>query len=98
MRALAETAGVNMNTWLVGHHPIAYEHWEPVYTTEGEKKVVARLGRDTFYLKGRIMAGQADLTNNAYGAQEFKWLTREELQEHLHQTAFSSVEKTMPAQ
>lgn len=36
-------------------------------------------GVKTFFMKARIMAGQADLAKNAYGDQEFAWLTREEI-------------------
>ena len=31
-------------------------------------------------MKGRVMAGQADLTKNEYGDQEFQWLAKEEVQ------------------
>lgn len=86
---------------MVGRHPIAYEHREPIYKddadNEGGRKLKFR-GANIFYLKGRIMAGQADLTDNKYAVTDFKWLTKEELQEHLGQKMFASVEKAMPAQ
>lgn len=87
-----------MNTWLVGRHPIAYEEWKPVYKSEEGKEglTLARRGLNVFYLRARIMAGQADLTNNLHGADAFKWLTREEIQEHVHPNTFESVEQTMP--
>lgn len=89
-----------MNTWFIGRHPIAYEQWKPVYkdAAEGkEDKVLKTRGRNIFYLRARIMAGQADLTNNQLGLDAFKWLTREEVKEHVHATTFASVELTMPA-
>lgn len=40
-------------------------------------------GEKTFFLKGRIMAGQANLTGNKLGLRDFNWLTKEELMEKL---------------
>lgn len=85
-----------MNIWFIGRHPIAYEEWNPVYEGEEGNKTLARRGLNVFYLRAKIMAGQADLTNNEYSADAFKWLTREEVQEHVHPNTFESVEKTMP--
>lgn len=89
---------MNMNTWFVGRHPVAYERWEPVYAGKEKKQRLSTRGKDVFYLRARIMAGQADLTGNEYGAQAFKWLTREELQTHLHPHTFASVQNTLPEQ
>ncbi|PSR94431.1 39S mitochondrial ribosomal protein L46-domain-containing protein [Coniella lustricola] len=100
-RALESTAGVNMNTWMVGRHPIAYEHRKPIYKSDDKKpeeRVLKALGRNVFYLKGRIMAGQVDLSHNEYGVTDFKWLTKDELKEALQPGLFQSVEKSMPAQ
>ncbi|CAN8096770.1 unnamed protein product [Discula destructiva] len=100
-RALAGTAGVNMNTWMVGRHPIAHEKHEPRYTddktTEGGRALKAR-GANNFYLKGRIMAGQADIAGNEFGVTDFKWLTKDELKEQLQPVLYSSVELSMPSQ
>lgn len=101
MRALEDTAGINMNTWIVGRHPIAYEHREPIYKDDeksSDTRKLASQGTNVFYLKGRIMAGQADLTNNEHGITEFKWLTKDELKEQLQPGLYYSVEKSMPAQ
>lgn len=71
-RVLVQTAGVNMNTWIVGHAPVGvYKSTSEVEEGSSEK---------TFFMKGRIMAGQADLEGNLMGAEDWKWLTREELQ------------------
>lgn len=90
-----------MNVWMVGRHPIAVEQREPTYRkdeTSPDGQTLKQRGCNTFYLKGRIMAGQADLENNPHGVTDFKWLTREELEEHLQPGLFSSVENTLPAQ
>ncbi|APA15002.1 hypothetical protein sscle_14g097720 [Sclerotinia sclerotiorum 1980 UF-70] len=72
-RILTETAGQNMNTWIVGHVPIGSLTIKP-------SKKFNREAEKVFYMKGRIMAGQADLKENAYGAQDFMWLTRNEIE------------------
>lgn len=90
-----------MNTWLIGRHPIAHEHREPTYATDREKegeRFLKRRGADVFYLKGRIMAGQADLSKNEFGLTDFMWLTKEELKKQLQPGLYSSVEAAIPAQ
>ncbi|KAA8564087.1 hypothetical protein EYC84_012073 [Monilinia fructicola] len=72
-RILTQTAGPNMNTWIVGHVPIGSLTIKPSakFNREGEK---------VFYMKGRIMAGQVDLKGNEYKAEDFMWLTRSEIE------------------
>jgi len=84
-RVLAESAGVNMNTWIVGRVPIAHHVIKPEFEpadANGEQRLVKR-GEKIFFLKGRIMAGQADLTDNKHGLTDFQWLTRDELRKVL---------------
>jgi large subunit ribosomal protein L46 len=52
-------------------------------------------GEKTFFLKGRIMAGQANLEGNQLGLTDFKWLTRDELQEVMDPLYFHSVRNMM---
>lgn len=87
-----QAAGVNMNTWLVGRVPVAHLVQEPVMGKNGE---VQKKGRKTFFLKGRIMAGQADLKGNPFGYTDFKWLTREELEKELSPEYFRGVRNMM---
>ncbi|KAI3401870.1 hypothetical protein diail_6429 [Diaporthe ilicicola] len=99
-RALASTAGVNMNTWMVGRVPVAYEHRGPVYTGgrgDGTERRIKTYGSDVFYLRARIMAGQVDLADNKWGITDFKWLTKDELAETLNQQTMRSVTNSMPA-
>lgn len=101
-RALAGSAGVNMNTWMVGRAPVAHEHREPVYTggREGEagERRIKTYGRDVFYLRARIMAGQVDLSGNKWGVTDFKWLTKDELLAGaVSQQTMHSVKNSMPA-
>ncbi|RAL60556.1 hypothetical protein DID88_009752 [Monilinia fructigena] len=73
-RILTQTAGPNMNTWIVGHVPIGSLTIKPSakFNREAEK---------VFYMKGRIMAGQVDLKGNEYKAEDFMWLTRSEIED-----------------
>ncbi|KAL0472983.1 39S mitochondrial ribosomal protein L46 domain-containing protein [Neurospora intermedia] len=88
-RILAESAGVNMNTWIVGRVPVAHHVVRPVF---GQKDgALLKKGEKIFFLKGRIMAGQADLTDNLHDLVDFKWLTQEELRSTLAEEYFHSV-------
>ncbi|CAI4218024.1 unnamed protein product [Parascedosporium putredinis] len=91
-RALDDSAGVNMNTWLVGRVPVAHVVNKPVVGTDGTE---TQRGVKSFFIKGRIMAGQADLASNKFGLQDFQWLTREELKETLTPEYFHGVRNMM---
>jgi len=41
------------------------------------------------------MAGQANLEGNAFGLQDFKWLTREEVRKHVGNRYFSDVKNML---
>lgn len=70
-----------MNTWIVGHVPIGHYAYEyPTVMINSEKKTVG-LGEKVFFMKGRIMAGQANIKDNQLGVQEFRWLAKEEIKE-----------------
>jgi large subunit ribosomal protein L46 len=81
-----------MNTWIVGRVPVAHYIEEPTFG-EGEnaKTTPEKRGNKIFFLKGRIMAGQADLTENAYGLTDFQWLTKEEIKGVLSSGYYKSV-------
>lgn len=49
------------------------------------------LGEKVFFMKGRIMAGQVDLTKNEYGDQDYSWLAMEEIQGLVGRKYWSSV-------
>lgn len=89
---LDQAAGVNMNTWLVGRVPVAHYVQQPVFN---EDTTIKARGEKTFFIKGRIMAGQADLSGNLLGYKDFNWLTKEELQEKFPLSYFRSVKNMM---
>ncbi|KAJ2972869.1 hypothetical protein NQ176_g6913 [Zarea fungicola] len=81
-----------MNTWIVGRVPVAHLIDEP---TVGKDGAVQTKGCKTFFLRGRIMAGQADLKGNPLGYTDFKWLTREELEKELPTEYYRGVRNMM---
>jgi len=81
-----------MNTWIVGHAPAGYLVQKPWLADDAS---VAKPGEKTFFMRGRIMAGQADLTGNEFGLSDFQWLTKEEACKRLHPKYFNAVEKMM---
>jgi large subunit ribosomal protein L46 len=81
-----------MNTWLVGRIPVAHYVRQPEFN---EDTSIKARGEKTFFIKGRIMAGQANLTGNKLGYKDFNWLTREELMEKLPSLYFRSVRNMM---
>ncbi|KAI5863169.1 39S mitochondrial ribosomal protein L46-domain-containing protein [Durotheca rogersii] len=91
-RALEYSAGVNMNTWIVGRAPVAHIIIKPELN---EDSSVKKRAEKIFFLKGRIMAGQADLKKNRYGLEDFNWLTKEELRKKLPYDYFHSVRNVM---
>lgn len=81
-----------MNTWIVGHAPAGYLIQKPRL---GDDSSLVKSGEKTFFMRGRIMAGQADLTGNVFGLSDFQWLTKQEAGKRLHPKYYSAVEKMM---
>jgi large subunit ribosomal protein L46 len=46
-------------------------------------------------MKGRIMAGQANISENTFGLGNFKWLTREEVEQVVSPKYFSYVKNML---
>jgi large subunit ribosomal protein L46 len=85
-----------MNTWVVGNHPVAHYHFDypkpairelshhqPDKASEQAVRNTYKqqeFGEKVFFMKARIMAGQADVSKNAFGDQAFQWLTKSEIQ------------------
>ena len=53
------------------------------------------LGEKVFFMKGRIMAGQVDLTKNQYGDQDYSWLAMEEIEPLVGKKYWSSVKDAL---
>ncbi|KAL2064438.1 hypothetical protein VTL71DRAFT_4932 [Oculimacula yallundae] len=97
-RVLVQTGGINMNTWIIGHVPVGHHVLPPRLESkpaENTTPEVVKPGVRTFFMKGRIMAGQADLAENAFGWVDFKWLTKEEIQRVVKKDYWSYVKNML---
>jgi large subunit ribosomal protein L46 len=96
-----------MNTWVVGNHPVGHFHYnypKPLQKTltyherseagSNEKLPTyeqEHYGEKVFFMKTRIMAGQADLKENVFGDQDFEWLAKEEIEEKVTRQYWAAV-------
>ena len=97
-----------MNTWVVGNHPVAHYEY-PYRGSEIKTNTIApnRLvstsseieaeehGEKVFFMKGRIMAGQVDLSKNEYGDEDYQWLVKEEIEPVVGRKYWSSVKSML---
>jgi large subunit ribosomal protein L46 len=79
-----------MNTWVVGHVPAGHHVENP--PKNAQTKEITGSGVKTFFMKGRIMAGQADLSGNSLGLKDFRWLTKEETRKVVDKSYWSWVQ------
>lgn len=80
-----------MNTWLIGNIPVAHQlinYPEALFDVENN---VQKRGEKVFYMKGRIMAGQANVEASALGCVDYRWACREEVRECVSPREWSSV-------
>lgn len=52
-------------------------------------------GEKVFFMKARIMAGQADISKNELGDTDFQWLAKEELQKVVTPGYWSSIKNML---
>ncbi|KAF2765118.1 hypothetical protein EJ03DRAFT_319962 [Teratosphaeria nubilosa] len=104
-RVLIQSAGLNMNTWLVGAHPVGHyiRHFylpSPPTPSSAQTGILTKLtgnplreefGEKVFFMKARIMTGQADVSKSVFGDTEFVWLTKEEVRERVHGNYWSGI-------
>ncbi|KAI1918277.1 hypothetical protein LOZ39_002437 [Ophidiomyces ophidiicola] len=94
-RGISQSVGPNLNTWMVGYHPVGhyvFNNRKPKQDPESGNQL---LGEKTFFMKGRIMAGQADLSANTEGIVDFKWLAKEEIEKHVNSQYWSSIKNML---
>ena len=88
-----------MNTWIVGNHPVGHLRIPyPKGIVKLNERGHIEEGVLMFYMKARIMAGQADISQTMRGFKDFQWLCREELQSVLHRKVWSEARKMLPSQ
>ena len=99
MRALDESCGVNMNTWFVGNVPIGhYQYRFPTWFKDRAESEANYLGKKVFFMKARIMAGQANLGSNKRDLVDFQWLTKEEIKQATEQDYWAAIKHLLVAQ
>ncbi|KAL2819250.1 ribonuclease H-like domain-containing protein [Aspergillus granulosus] len=94
-RTLAESAGVNMNTFMVGYHPVGHHVYNAIKPKTDETTGATIAGEKTFFMKSRIMAGQADLSNNVQNLKDFKWLAKEEIAKYVRPQYYASIKNML---
>ncbi|KAG7005415.1 50S ribosomal subunit L30 [Physcia stellaris] len=92
-----------VGNWPVGHQILTYP--QPLTSTPPSSSPQSSsptpatpppsppqiLGEKSFFMKARILAGQANLQNNALGLRDFKWLAKEEVKEVLDPREWNAV-------
>lgn len=94
---MVQSGGINMNTWVVGNHPVGHYQFDFPKTITNADKGVVELGEKVFFMKARIMAGQANLAENQYGLADFKWLAKEEIEPVVTPRYWSAVQDMLTA-
>lgn len=85
-----------MNTWVVGNVPIGHhnlDHPQPMFN---KAKRFTELGTKTFFMRARIMAGQANLKGNKLGLTDFMWLASDEIKRAVSPTYWNGVRNMLP--
>lgn len=85
-----------MNTWMVGYHPVGHHVHNLPKARVDQATGTKLLGEKTFFIRCRIMAGQADLVNNEQNLKDFKWVSKEEVAQHVLPQYFNYVKNMLP--
>lgn len=84
-----------MNTWMVGFHPVGHHVYNKRRPVVDQATGIENRGEKTFFLKSRIMAGQADLSANTQNLKDFQWLSKEEISKFVRPEYYSSIKNMM---
>ena len=88
---MVQSAGVNMNTWVVGHTPVGHFTFNFPRPRLVRDRGLEEVGEKTFFMKARIMAGQVSLGSNELGLTDFQWLCKEEVEKQVQPRYWSAV-------
>ena len=83
-----------MNTWFVGHVPIGHHQQDYLEPAKGASDL-NEFGLKTFFMKARIMAGQANLQDNRFGLTDFQWLVKEEVEKAVDRKYWHSIKNML---
>lgn len=84
-----------MNTWVVGNWPVSHQVLNYAQPKKDMEKDIEMLGEKAFFMKARIMAGQANLKENQLGLDDFRWLAKDEIQKVLEPRDWNAVKNTL---
>lgn len=95
-----------MFTWFVGNHPVGHHVYRirnPARVTQSDSSPTPATqtplaGEKTFFMKARIAKGQADPKGNEMGVEDFKWLSKEEIQREVSPGYWASVRNMLVEQ
>ena len=85
-----------MNTWVVGNIPIGHQIYNYAQSIVNEKKGSVLRGEKVFFMKARILAGQANLEDNKFELEDFQWLAKEEIQKAFSPRNWNAVKNILP--
>lgn len=80
-----------MNTWVVGNVPIGHQIINYPQGVFDAERGIPKRGEKVFFMRSRIMAGQANIKDNKLGILDFKWLAKEEIQEQISPRDWNAV-------
>ncbi|KAL8953585.1 MAG: hypothetical protein Q9222_000580 [Ikaeria aurantiellina] len=95
-RIIVHAGGVNMNTWVVGNIPLGHfimNYGNPAIEEKDRPQEIR--GEKFFFMKGRIMAGQANLQDNKLDLTDFQWLAKDEIQKTLTPRNWNAVKNIL---
>jgi large subunit ribosomal protein L46 len=84
-----------MNTFMVGYHPVGHYVYNSRKPKIDETTGATLAGEKTFFMKGRIMAGQADLSANVQNLKDFKWLAKEEIAKYVLPPYYAAIKNML---
>lgn len=84
-----------MNTWMVGYHPVGHHVLNRRKPIIDEATGAELHNEKTFFLKSRIMAGQADLSAGSLNLKDFKWLSKDEISQFVHPQYYGSIKNML---
>lgn len=91
-----------MNTWFVGNHPVGHltRDLKAIEDTKQSQPEVEETAKEekTFFMKARIMAGQADLSTKENDVEDFKWLAKEEIEKTVSKGYWSKIKNMLVEQ
>lgn len=82
-----------MNTWVVGNVPLIHQIINPPQAEQGG---IEKRGEKIFFMKARIMAGRANLEGNKFGWVDYRWASREEVQDAVTARDWAVVRGVLP--